>query len=191
MDQTPPEQALTIMAQYIKDFSFENPNAPHVYQALSQKAPEIKVDVDVVPAALDERVFEVVLALRVSATVGEKTAFLVELDYAGIVQVGPSVPETVLEQLLFSETPRFLYPFARSILAKVTGDAAFPPLFVNPIDFEGFYRANKLGALAAVIGTADAAPEEEAAAEAPAAETPTAETPTAETPAEAGAPESA
>ncbi len=172
MDQTPPEPALVIMAQYIKDFSFENPNAPHVYQVLSQKAPEIDVDVDVVPTVLDKRVFEVVLALRVGATIDEKTAFLVELDYAGIVQVGPSVPEATLEQLLFSETPRFLYPFARGILAKVTGDAAFPPLFVNPIDFENFYRTNKIGALAAVVGTADAEPD----------------TP-AETPAEATAPE--
>ncbi len=161
MDQTPPEQALVIMAQYIKDFSFENPNAPQVYQALVQKAPEIKVDVDVVPTVLDKRVFEVVLALRIDATIDEKSAFLIELDYAGIVQVGPSVPEAALEQLLFSETPRFLYPFARSILSKVTGDAAFPPLFVNPIDFEGFYRTNKLGALAAVIGTTDAVPEVE------------------------------
>ncbi len=174
MNQTPPEQALVIMAQYIKDFSFENPNAPQIYQALSQGAPEIKVVVDVDPAVLDQRVFEVVLALRVSATVGEKTAFLVELDYAGIVQVGPSVPEPVLEQLLFSETPRFLYPFARSVLAKVTGDAAFPPLFINPIDFEGFYRTNKVGALAAVMETAGAAP--------------AADTPAAATPAESAAP---
>jgi len=174
MDQTPPEQALVIMAQYIKDFSFENPNAPQVYQALNQGAPEIKVDVDIHPTVLDQRVFEVVLALRVSATIGEKTAFLIELDYAGIVQIGPSVPEATLELLVFSETPRFLYPFARSVLAKVTGDAAFPPLFVNPIDFEGFYRTNKVGALAAIM---------EAAAAAPAAETPAAETPAAETPA--------
>ncbi len=170
MDQTPPEQALVIMAQYIKDFSFENPNAPHVYQALSQKAPEMKVDVDVVPELLDKRVFEVVLALRIGATIDEKTAFLVELDYAGIVQIGPSVPEAVLEQLLFSEPPRFLYPFARSILAKVTGDAAFPPLFVNPIDFESFYRTNKVGALAAMMGPADAAPAAETPAEAAAPE---------------------
>ncbi len=167
MTQTPPEQALVIMTQYIKDFSFENPNAPHVYQALSQGAPEINVDVDINPAVLDQRVFEVVLALRVGATTGEKTAFLVELDYAGVVQIGKSVPETALEPLLFSETPRHLFPFARSVLAKVTGDAAFPPLFVNPIDFEGFYRANKVGALAAVMGTADAA----TAAETPEAET--------------------
>ncbi len=168
MDQTPPEQALMIMAQYIKDFSFETPNAPHVYQALSQGAPEIKVDVDVAATVLDKRVFEVVLSLRVGAAIGDKTAFLIELDYAAIVQLGSSVPEAALEQLLFSEAPCFLFPFARAVVAKATGDAAFPPLFVNPIDFEGFYRLNKIGALAAVMGAADAAP----AAEIPAAEAP-------------------
>ncbi len=165
MDQTPPEQALMIMAQYIKDFSFENPNAPHVYQALSQGTPEIKVDVDVASGVLDKRVFEVVLSLRIGATIGEKTAFLIELDYAAIIQLGPSVPEAALEQLIFSEAPGFLFPFARAVIAKVTGDAAFPPLFINPSHFESFYRANKVGALAAVMGAADAAP----AAEAPAA----------------------
>lgn len=177
MDQTPPEPALTIMAQYIKDFSFENPNAPHIYQALSQKAPDIKIEVDVASAVLDKRVFEVMLALRIGATIGDKTAFLIELDYAGIVQLGPSVPEAALEQLIYSEAPRLLFPFSRSLLAKVTGDAAFPPLFINPIDFEGFYRANKVGALAAVM---------EAAETAPAAETPAAETPAKATPSETG-----
>jgi preprotein translocase subunit SecB len=172
MTQTPPEQALVIMAQYIKDFSFENPNAPHVYQALSKGAPEIKVDVDINLEILDQRVFEVVLTLRIGATIGEKTAFLAELDYAGIVQIGETVPEESLEPLLFSETPRFLYPFARAVLAKVTGDAAFPPLYVNPIDFNGFYRTNKVGALAAVLGTSDAAPDAENVAE----ETPAAAT---------------
>ncbi len=179
MDQTPLEQPLAIMAQYIKDFSFENPNSPHVYQALSQKAPEIKVEVDVFSAVLDERAFEVMLSLRIGATIEERTAFLIELDYAGIVQFGPSVPEAEREQLLFSETPRLLFPFARSLLAKVTGDAAFPPLFINPIDFEAFYRSHKVGALAAVLEAAGAAP----AAQSPAAETPAAETPAAETPA--------
>ena len=165
MDQTAPEQPLAIMAQYIKDFSFENPNAPQVYQALNQQAPEIKIDVDIDLAVLDKRIFEVVLALRVGATIDEKTAFLVELDYAGVVQIGASVPAESMEPLLFSETPRHLYPFARAVLAKVTGDAAFPPLYVNPIDFNSYYRANKVGALAAVIGTPDAAPAAEAPAE--------------------------
>ena len=170
MDQNTPEQALVIMAQYIKDFSFENPSSPLIYQALSQSAPEIKVDVDIDVTVLDPRVFEVVVLLRVGATIGENTAFLVELDYAGVVQIGTTVPENAVEPLLFSETPRHLYPFARSVLAKVTGDAAFPPLFVNPIDFEGFYRLNKIGALAAVMETAGAA--QATAAETPAAETP-------------------
>ncbi|MHA1152164.1 MAG: protein-export chaperone SecB [Alphaproteobacteria bacterium] len=186
MDQTPPDQALMIMAQYIKDFSFENPNSPLIYQALSQGAPEIKVNVDIVPAVLDQRIFEVILAIRIGATIGEKTAFLIELDYAGIVQIGTSVPEAALEPLLFSETPRHLYPFARAVLAKVTGDAAFPPLYVNPIDFEGFYRTNKVGALAAVMGTSDATPDAETPdAEGPDAEAPDAEAPDAETPAAA------
>ncbi len=171
MDQPPPEQALVIMAQYIKDFSFENPNAPHIFQALSQGAPDIKVDVDIVPAVLDQRVFEVVLALRVGATIGEKTAFLAELDYAGVVQIGKSVPEASLEPLLFSEAPRFLFPFARSLLAKVTGDASFPPLFINPIDFESFYRTNKVGALAAIMEAAEATPAAETPAEATTSET--------------------
>ena len=132
--------------------SFENPNAPQIYQALGQSGPEIKFDIDIVPAPLDQRVFEIVLALRVSATIDENTAFLIELDYAGVVRIGATVPEDAMESLLFSEAPRHLYPFARSILAKVTGDAAFPPLFVNPIDFEGYYRTTKMGALAAVMG---------------------------------------
>ena len=171
MDQTPPEQALMIMAQYIKDFSFENPNAPHIYQALSQGTPEIKVEADVFPAVLDKRVFEVMLSLRIDAKIEDKTAFLVELDYAGIVQIGESVPEAALERLLFSEAPRFLFPFARSILAKVTGDASFPPLFIKPIDFEGFYRTNKVGALAAVMEKANATKAAETPAEATTPET--------------------
>ena len=175
MDQSPPEQALSIMAQYIKDFSFENPNSPSIYHLLNQAAPEIKVDVGVNLVVVDQRLFEVVLAVRVGATIGDKTAFLVELDYGAIVQIGKSVPEGSLEPFLFSETPRFLYPFARAILAKATGDAAFPPLYLNPIDFEAFYRANKVGALAAIMdnpGTAAAT-----------------ETPAAEAPADAAAPE--
>ncbi len=168
MDQTPPEPSLTIMAQYIKDFSFENPNSPSVYHALSQDATDIKVDVGVNLAVVDQRLFEVVLAVRVEATIGDKTAFLVELDYGAIVRIGQSVPERSLEPFLFSETPRFLYPFARAILARATGDAAFPPLYLNPIDFEAFYRAHQVGALAAIMGNPGTA----AATETPAAETP-------------------
>ena len=77
------------------------------------------------------------------------------------------------------ETPRLLFPFARSLVAKVTGDAAFPPLFINPIDFEAFYRTHKVGALAAVMESAKAVPD----VKSPSEESPAAESPAPETPA--------
>ncbi len=103
------------------------------------------------PIPLDQRTYEIVLTLRVSAMSGERAAFLVELDYAGVVTVADSVAEKDLEHLLFSETPRYLFPFARNILADVTRDAAFPPLIVNPIDFERYYQRTKKDTLQAAL----------------------------------------
>jgi preprotein translocase subunit SecB len=151
MDPTPPEHPLLIMAQYIRDFSFENPNAPEVYPALSDKPPEITVNIDLIPAQLNNRTYEIVLAFRAKAMSGEQVAFLIELDYAAIVSISESVAEADLEPLLFIETPRHLFPFARNILANVTRDAAFPPLVVNPIDFESYYQRTKKGTLKAAL----------------------------------------
>ncbi len=138
-----PEQVLVINTQYVKDFSFENPNAPAVYAALSEATPEIKVNIDVRSERLQDRTHEVVLRLRVEATAAKKTAFLVELDYAGIVTLGESIAGADSEVLLMIEAPRYLFPFARSILAEATRDGAFPPLVINPIDFVQLYRMHK------------------------------------------------
>jgi preprotein translocase subunit SecB len=151
MEPSPPEHPLLIMAQYIRDFSFENPNAPEVYPALSDKPPEITVNIDVLPSQLNKRTYEIVLTLRVKAMSGDHVAFLIELDYAGIVSINQLVDEEDLELLLFIETPRHLFPFARNILANVTRDAAFPPLIVNPIDFERYYQHTKKGTLKAAL----------------------------------------
>ncbi len=151
MDPTPPEHPLLIMAQYIRDFSFENPNAPEVYPSLSDKPPEITVNIDVIPVQLSKRTYEIVFTVRVKAMSGERVAFLIELDYAGIVSINEAVKEEDLELLLFIETPRHLFPFARNILATVTRDAAFPPLVVNPIDFERYYQRTKKGTLKAAL----------------------------------------
>ena len=138
-----PGQVLVINTQYVKDFSFENPNAPAVYAALSKAAPEIKVNIDVRSQPLRDRTHEVVLRLRVEATAAKQTAFLVELEYAGIVTLGESLSGADSEALLMIETPRYLFPFARSILAEATRDGAFPPLVINPIDFVQLYRMHK------------------------------------------------
>lgn len=148
MAETAGDQPLVINTQYIKDLSFEVPDGPAVFAALAQQAPEINVNIDVRSSHLRERSYEVVLSFRIRATAGERTAFLIELDYAGIATLGGAVAPADMEPLLLSETPRYLFPFARGTLAAVTRDGGFPPLVINPIDFDQFYRRHKLGALA-------------------------------------------
>ncbi|MCH9000756.1 MAG: protein-export chaperone SecB [Proteobacteria bacterium] len=163
MDPTPPEPPMLIMAQYVKDFSFENPNAPEIYPAMSAKAPEITVNIDVIPFQRDERVYEVVLTLRINAVTGDKVAFLIELDHAAIVSIRESVDEEEKERLLLGETPRYLFPFARKILSDITQDAAFPPLVINPIDFDEYFRRQKKGTLKATLAAQSGAAQSGAA----------------------------
>ncbi|MFQ5467149.1 MAG: protein-export chaperone SecB [Kiloniellaceae bacterium] len=155
------EQSLVIHTQYIKDLSFENPNAPEVFAALVEHHPEVNVNIDVNARLLGERTYESAIALRVDATIDERAGFLIEMEYAGVVSIGATVPEDQIEPLVLAETPRFLFPFARATLADITRDGGFPPLVINPIDFEQFYRRHKVGALAAAQAeTADAAADE-------------------------------
>lgn len=159
MAETPDQPPLTIQMQYVKDLSFENPNAPETFAALSKTPPEIQVNIDVRPAHLSERLYEVVLTLRVTANVTQKPAFLVELDYAGLAAVGGSVPEADMEPLLLAEVPRHLFPFARSVLATVTREGGFPPFLLTPINFQQFYLQHKKGSMAAAgASAAEAAP---------------------------------
>ncbi len=132
-----------IQTQYVKDLSFENPNAPEVYVSLSQSQPEVNVNIDVTSRHLAERTFEVVLNLRVGAKVEDKTAFLVDLHYAVLINLHPNLPEAEIEAVLLKEGPRFIFPFARSVVADVTREGGFPPLAINPIDFDRFYERNK------------------------------------------------
>ena len=129
-----------IQTQYVKDLSFENPHAPEVFVTLSKVQPEVNVDIDLASKHLVERTFEVVLNLRVGAKVDGKTAFLVDLHYAVLINVHPDLPEAEIEPLLLKEGPHFIFPFARAVLADVTREGGFPPLVINPIDFNRFYQ---------------------------------------------------
>ena len=139
------ETPFQIQTQYVKDLSFENPNAPEVYVALSQSQPEVNVNIDITSRHLGEHAFEVVLNLRVGAEVGGKTAFLADLHYAALIEVHPELPEAEIEPLLLKEGPRFIFPFARAVLADVTREGGFPPLVINPIDFGQFFERGKRG----------------------------------------------
>lgn len=137
---------LTINTQYVKDHSFENPNAPAIYGTLRTEKPDLNVSVEVTPRQLQDQIYEVVLGLKASAKIGETTAFLAELDYAAVVSLAPDLTEEMRERLVMIEVPRHLFPFARAILADDTRDGGFPPLMMNPIDFAQIYVNRRAGA---------------------------------------------
>jgi preprotein translocase subunit SecB len=124
-----------IVAQYIKDLSFENPGAP----ALMAEGPQIDMGVDLQARRGDAEHFEVMLKLQVTAKAGDKTVFLLELAYAGLFRI-VGVPEDMLQPLLLIQAPHMLFPFARRIVADVVRDGGMPPLMVDPIDFAALYQ---------------------------------------------------
>lgn len=129
---------VSIISQYVKDLSFENPNAPAVYQWQGQ--PQIDVQFNIGPQKIADDVYEVLLKIEVKATAADKTAFQVELDYAGLFGLR-NVPEEQLQPFLLAEAPRILFPFARRILADAVRDGGFPPLMLEPIDFGALYMS--------------------------------------------------
>jgi preprotein translocase subunit SecB len=138
------DQRLTFKQQYLKDLSFENPNAPAVYGEL-QNGPEVAVQLDMTAHRLQSRTFEIMLKVKAHASTEGRTAFLIEVDYGAVVTVGASVPKREVGWLVSVEAPRLLFPFARAIVAEATRDGGFPPLLINPVDFESLYQQRQRG----------------------------------------------
>lgn len=136
-DQTNPPR-LTILSQYIKDLSFENPRAPTSLEPGNSR-PEIQVRVDTRAQELGSERYEVTFQLHCEAKSGNDPVFMVELTYAGLFSLA-NVPPDSLQPVLLIECPRLLFPFARRIVADVTRDGGFPPLMIDPIDFVTLYR---------------------------------------------------
>lgn len=125
--------SLNILAQYIKDLSFENPGAPRSLQA-RENPPSININVNVNANPLSEAEFDVVLTLNAEAKDGDKVLFNAELTYGGVFRI-TGFPQEHMLPVLFIECPRLLFPFARQIVADATRNGGFPPLMIDPIDF--------------------------------------------------------
>lgn len=125
-----------VISQYVKDLSFENPNAPAVYQWQGQ--PQIDVQFNIGATKLSDEVHEVLLKIDVAARAAEGVTFQVELVYAGLFGLR-NVPEEQLQPFLLAEAPRILFPFARRIVSDAVADGGFPPLMLDPIDFGALY----------------------------------------------------
>jgi preprotein translocase subunit SecB len=129
--------AVGLISQYVKDLSFENPNAPGIFQ--SGQAPEVNVQFDIAANQVGDEVHEVSLKIEVRAESEGTVAFLTELTYAGLFGLR-NVPADAVQGFLLGEAPRLLFPFARRVVADAIRDGGFPPLLLEPIDFNTLYH---------------------------------------------------
>src|SRR5436305_5800437 len=132
------EPQISILAQYIKDLSVENPSAPQVFQWQVQPSLDVQFNINVEKIADD--VHKVTLKIEVSARSDNGVHFVVDLSYGGLFGLR-NVPEEALPPFLLIEAPRLIFPFARQVVADAVTHAGFPPLLLDPIDFAGAYVA--------------------------------------------------
>jgi preprotein translocase subunit SecB len=130
--------SLAVLAQYVKDLSFENPTAPRSLMAQEQQ-PNIQINVNVNARGMSESDVEVEIKIEGQAGEGAETLFRFELLYAGVFRIS-GVPQESRGPLVLIECPRLLFPFVRQIVADAVRNGGFPPLMLDPIDFATLYR---------------------------------------------------
>src|SRR6476660_5107127 len=131
-------QNLSVLAQYVKDLSFENPGAPQSLRS-RQTAPTINISINVHGGQVVNSEVEVELKLDVRAVEAETVVFAIELVYAGLFRL-TNIPQEALQQLMMIQCPQLLFPFARQIIADASRNGGFPPLMIDPVDFISLYR---------------------------------------------------
>lgn len=132
------EPQFAIQRVYTKDVSFETPNSPAIFQ--TDWKPEIKLDLDTRSNKLGDNTFEVVLAVTVTATVEGQTAFLAEVQQAGIFTIG-NLPEPQLAHTIGAFCPATLFPYAREAIASLVNRGSFPQFNLAPVNFEALFAS--------------------------------------------------
>ena len=143
--------AAGLISQYVKDLSVDNPNAPQSYQWAD--APQLDVQFNIQATPVDTEIHEVELKINMAAKSQAGTAYIIELSYGGLIGMRGLAPEQ-MHAFMYGEAPRILFPFARRIVADAVRDAGYPPVLLEPIDFNGLY----LQQLAQAQQTAEAEP---------------------------------
>lgn len=125
-----------IISQYVKDLSVENPNAPDSYQWQDQ--PQLDIQFNIGARVINPEIQEVELKIVITAKAEAGTAYIVELAYCGLAGMR-NLDDGQFHHFVFAEVPRILFPFARRIVSDVVRDAGFPPIMLEPVDFNGLY----------------------------------------------------
>lgn len=134
------EAVFGIEKVYVKDMSLEIPNAPEVF--LQRETPQVGIELSNSAKKLEEGLFDVTITVTVTSKIEDKTVFLVEVAQAGIFQAR-NIPEENLEGLLAVTCPNILFPYAREAVSDLVVRAGFPPVLLNPINFEALYLQQK------------------------------------------------
>ncbi len=129
---------LNALVQYVKDLSFENPNAPRSLGP-QEKNPNIGIQVNVNAKQLAPTDFEVSIALEANAGEGAELLFKLDVEYAGVFRL-LNIPQEQIHPIVMIECPRLLFPFVRQIVSDATKNGGFPPLYIDPIDFVALYQ---------------------------------------------------
>jgi len=137
-DQPLPPQ-LNVLAQYVKDFSFENPHAPASLGSFQQAQPAISIQINVQANAISATDFEVILKTEGKAERDGKILFSFDLAFGGVFRI-QNVPQESLHPVVMIECPRLLFPFSREIVAAAVRNGGFPPLLLDPVEFVALYR---------------------------------------------------
>jgi len=132
---------IRILGQFVKDLSFEVPMGSEIFGILRENTPEIPVSFDVGTNYMGSDQFLVTVGTHIEARVADKTAFILELQYNAVIQLDDmQIPRDRIHPLMLIEVPRLLFPFIRQIIADLTVNGGFPPLFLQLVDFAELYR---------------------------------------------------
>ncbi len=131
-----PNRNLTLLSIYLKDCSYEAPNTPGIFE--SDAAPDMNLDISVESKHLEQDRFEVTVSVTVTARFGDKTAFLVEVQQAGLFVISGFDNQEV-GPILGIYCPNMLFPYAREAVANLVGKGGFPQLMLEPVNFEAMY----------------------------------------------------
>jgi len=134
--QQPAMPVFQVEKIYIKDLSLEVPGAPGIF--LEREAPHIDIQINTQSAPLEGGVFQTVLTVTATAKIQDKTAFLVEVQQAGIFRI-QNIPQEAMEPMLAVGCPNILFPYARESVSDAVLRAGFPPLLLQPVNFEAMY----------------------------------------------------
>jgi preprotein translocase subunit SecB len=129
------------MSQFLKDISFESPNVPELFFKQENTAAKLEINIDIQIKGAENNLFLVDLITKVHSKLeeGDKSIFLIESTYSGLVQLEEEPNEEVRKKTLLIDVPTLLFPAVRALITRLTSESGFPPFAMQPVDFQELY----------------------------------------------------